>query len=208
MGDARKGGRIYGLGARRTPIRLFENTDNVHNLTRDQFKKLLKLSMEDSVFMFNNQLYSQTDGVAMGSPLGPTLANTFLCHHENYVNSKHVNIQLTSEVEKLLELSMEDSVFMFNNQLYSQTDGAAMGSPLGPTLANAFLCHHESKWLADCPSHFKPVMYKRYVDDVFLLFNELSHVNMFLDYVNSKHVNIQFTSEVETGILLTENFNS
>lgn len=57
--------------------RLFENTDNVHNLMRDQFKKLLKLSVEDSIFMFNNQLYSQTDGVAMGSPLGPTVANAF-----------------------------------------------------------------------------------------------------------------------------------
>ncbi|XP_063585791.1 uncharacterized protein LOC134763164 [Penaeus indicus] len=79
--------------------RLFENTDNVHNFTKDQFMKLLKLSVEDSVFMFNNQLYSQTDGVAMGSPLGPTLANVFLCYHENYVNSKHDNIHFTSEVE-------------------------------------------------------------------------------------------------------------
>nr|XP_027235498.1 uncharacterized protein LOC113826809 [Penaeus vannamei] len=61
--------------------RLLENSDNVHNLTRHQFKKLLKLSVEDSIFMLNNQLYSQTDGVAMGNPLGPTLANAFLCYH-------------------------------------------------------------------------------------------------------------------------------
>ncbi|XP_063602489.1 uncharacterized protein LOC134778569 [Penaeus indicus] len=116
--------------------RLFENTDNVHNFTKDPFMKLVKLSVEDSVFMFNNQLYSQTDGVAMGSPLGPTLANVFLCYHE-------------------------------------------------------------SKWIADCPSHFKPLLYKRYVDDIFLLFSDASHVNLFLDYVNSKHDNIHFTSEVE-----------
>nr|XP_027213046.1 uncharacterized protein LOC113806129 [Penaeus vannamei] len=70
--------------------------------------KLLKLSVEDSIFMFNNQLYSQIDGVAMDSPLGPTLANAFLCHHENYVNSKHVNIQFTSEVEVNNSLSFLD----------------------------------------------------------------------------------------------------
>ena len=26
-----------------------------------------------------------------------------------------------------------------------------MGSPLGPTLANAFLCFHEQIWLNECP---------------------------------------------------------
>ena len=30
----------------------------------------------------DNKYYCQLDGVAMGSPLGPTLANTFLCHFE------------------------------------------------------------------------------------------------------------------------------
>ena len=72
-----------------------------------------------------------------------------------------------------------------------------MGNPLGPTLANIFLCHHESKWLRDCPIEFKPHLYRRYVDDVFLLFKDRSHVNHFLRYLNSKHPNIKFTSEIE-----------
>ena len=45
-----------------------------------------------------------------------------------------------------------------------------MGSPLGPTLANPFLCHYEKIWLNKCPSQFEPVVYKRYVDDIFVLF--------------------------------------
>ena len=32
-----------------------------------------------------------------------------------------------------------------------------MGVPLGPTLANAFLCHYEKLWLDSCPPEFKPV---------------------------------------------------
>ena len=31
-----------------------------------------------------------------------------------------------------------------------------MGSPLGPTLANAFLVHFEKNWLRNFPSDFKP----------------------------------------------------
>ena len=45
-----------------------------------------------------------------------------------------------------------------------------MGSPLGPTLAHAFLCHCEKNWLNECPSQFKPVVYRRYVDNIFVLF--------------------------------------
>ena len=42
-----------------------------------------------------------------------------------------------------------------------------MGSPLGPTFANAFLCFHEQIWLNKCPDEFKLVYYRRYVDDIF-----------------------------------------
>ena len=45
------------------------------------FKKLLKLATS-GIFSFNNQLFSQIDGVTMDSPLGPSLANIFLAHLE------------------------------------------------------------------------------------------------------------------------------
>ena len=38
--------------------------------------------------------------------------------------------------------------------------------PLAPTLANAFICFQEQIWLIECPDEFKPVYYRRYVDDV------------------------------------------
>ena len=66
-----------------------------------------------------------------------------------------------------------------------------------PSLANAFLFHHETKWLNDCPNKFKTVFYKRYVDDIFVLFKRLEHVKPFVDYMNSKHKNINFSFETE-----------
>ena len=35
-----------------------------------------------------------------------------------------------------------------------------MGSPVGSTLANAFLVHFEKNWLQHCPSDFKPYYYQ------------------------------------------------
>ena len=70
-----------------------------------------------------------------------------------------------------------------------------MGSPLGPTLANIFLCHYETLWLDQCPIQFKPTIYKLYIDDTFTCFSDQSHFELFLDYLNSKHPNIKFTIE-------------
>ena len=101
------------------------------------------------------------------------------------------------QFRQLLQLAVKESIFVFDNQLYQQKDGVAMGSPLGPTLANLFLCFHESAWLSDCPSDFKPIKYNRYVDDCFLVFKSKEQADKFLDYLNSKHKNISFTSEYE-----------
>ena len=97
----------------------------------------------------------------------------------------------------LLKLATTESSFIFDNKLYKQIDGVAMGSPLGPTLATAFLCHFEKNWLNECPSQFKPVVYKRYVDDIFVLFKSKEHLKLFVNYMNSKHRNIKFTFETE-----------
>ena len=39
---------------------------------------LLRASTKDQLFQFNGQLYEEIDGVAMGSPLAPLLANVFM----------------------------------------------------------------------------------------------------------------------------------
>ena len=48
-----------------------------------------------------------------------------------------------------------------------------MGSPLGPALANSFLCYHEVNWLKECPPLYAPAFYARYVDDIFVLMSSL-----------------------------------
>ena len=60
----------------------FENGDTVHGLKKSELKDLLPLATKESYFIFNNILYKQTDRVAMGPPLGLSLANAFLFHHE------------------------------------------------------------------------------------------------------------------------------
>ena len=73
------------------------------------------------------------------------------------------------EFKTLLEFATKNALILFNGKYYEQVDDVAMGSPLGPTLANVFLCHWEEIWVKKCPDKFKPVYYKRYIFTVFYL---------------------------------------
>ena len=98
---------------------------------------------------------------------------------------------------KVLNNCTKNNIFLFDGKVFEQRDGAPMGGCVSPTLANAFLCFHENIWLSDCPENFKPILYRRYVDDTFLLFKHKSHIELFLNYLNNKHSRIKFTCEVE-----------
>ena len=61
---------------------LFNHNPNL-NITRKELKKLLLFATSKTHFIFNNKFYNQIDGVAMGSPLAPVLANIFMGFHES-----------------------------------------------------------------------------------------------------------------------------
>ena len=56
--------------------------DITHNFIKEDLKELHKFVSYESFLTFDKEYYCQLDGVAKGSPLGPTLANTFLGYFE------------------------------------------------------------------------------------------------------------------------------
>ena len=74
-----------------------------------------------------------------------------------------------------------------------------MGNPVSAVFANIFMSYHEKRWLGLCPGNFKPILYKRYVDDTYVIFRSEAHVEAFFNYLNNQHCNIKFTLERESG---------
>ena len=70
---------------------LFCDTNTIHNLDRNNMRERLTLAAYESFFIINQVMYRQIDGVAIGSQLGPILANTFLSHFVILKNSGHKN---------------------------------------------------------------------------------------------------------------------
>ncbi|XP_057298046.1 uncharacterized protein LOC130628959 [Hydractinia symbiolongicarpus] len=83
--------------------------------------------------------------------------------------------------------------FTFVEEL-KKVDGVAMGSPLAPVLANLFMGVREKEWIKNY-SGCGPTYYRRYVDDIFALFNDESEALAFFEYLNQRHPNIKFTLE-------------
>ena len=50
---------------------IFGNNHLFNLFSKEQFKKFLQLTLLDTYFFFNNSLYKQVDGLAMGSPIAP-----------------------------------------------------------------------------------------------------------------------------------------
>ena len=84
--------------------------------------------------------------------------------------------------------------FSFNNTMHKQIDGVAMGSPLGPALANMFEAFCESKLFRNTK---KPLLCHRYVDDTFVAFNNEENCEQFLCHRYYLHPSLRFTFEKE-----------
>ena len=153
-----------------------------------------KFTIKNS-FEFANEVIEQDSGLFM-----PSLDVESL--FTNIPLEETINISCDSlfgNEAKINNFSRNDGKINFDVKIYKQTDRVAMGSPLGPSLANEFLCFHEQLWLSDCPEDFQPVYCRRYVDDIFALFRSSDHLEKFTNYLNSKHKNIKFTYEKESN---------
>lgn len=54
-------------------------------LKREELKELLEICTKEMHFTFDGKIYRQSDGVCMGSPLGPVLANVFMVDLEETI---------------------------------------------------------------------------------------------------------------------------
>ena len=105
--------------------------------------------------------------------------------------SRRTNMN-TRHIIKLLEFCLRSTYFVFQGQHFGQVEGAAMGSPLSPIVANIYMEHFEAKALETAPH--PPSLWKRYVDDTFVIL-KTAYKEEFFHHLNSIEEKIQFTAE-------------
>ena len=76
----------------------------------------------------------------------------------------------------LLEFCLRSTYFTFQNKYYEQVEGAGMGSPISPIVANLYMENLEVRTI-NTPPH-PPLMWMRYVDDTFVVI-KAAHKQVF-----------------------------
>jgi hypothetical protein len=85
--------------------------------------------------------------------------------------------------------------FQFENNIYQQTKGLAMGHPLSPFLANLVLENFENHILSDTNTH--GITTFRYVDDILVIYENEVQFETLVKLWNSIHPDIAVTYEKE-----------
>ena len=83
---------------------------------------------------------------------------------------------------------------MFQGENFRQENGAAMGSPVSPLVANLYMEWFEQYALRTFPS--SPSFWARYVDDTYVVIEE-EQVEAFTTHINNISPSIKFTMERE-----------
>ena len=105
----------------------------------------------------------------------------------NLIFENSPDIKFTKrELRKLFRIATSETHFTFNGSIFDQIDGVAMGSPLAPVLANLFMGFHEQNWIEQA-TNVKSIFYKRYVNDIFAVFESESDADAFYSYLNTRH---------------------
>ena len=98
-----------------------------------------------------------------------------------------------------IKLILNNCYFSFNNEIFHQTYGSPMGSPISPVLAELVLEHLEQMVLEQLRSkgiHLK--VFQRYVDDI-LAVASMRQIPHILRKFNEIHPRINFTLEEEVN---------
>lgn len=82
---------------------------------------------------------------------------------------------------------MNQNYFTFENKVYKQTFGQAMGNTSSPLLANRSLNSFENKITINLKF---PKFWCRYVDDILAIVEESFELIKFTDFLNSQYPSI------------------
>ena len=101
-----------------------------------------------------------------------------------YKNSPSITTRFIGEMLQLTQL--KENSFQFNGKHYLQTHGTTMGTNMAVAFANIFMSAIEPEIIRLSPN--KPLVWKRYIDDIFSLCNiDKKDIGSFIELANNHH---------------------
>ena len=98
----------------------------------------------------------------------------------------------TNILVEMAHFVLNNNYFEFNNEIYHQISGTAIGTKFAPPYACIFMDRVENDFLET--EKFKPYIWLRYIDDIFFIWTYgLEKLESFLSRLNGFHPTLKFT---------------
>ena len=98
------------------------------------------------------------------------------------------------DIYSLVKLCLKSTYFQLDDYFFEQIEGAAIGSPFFPIVANIYQERFEK--IALQSTHLQPKHWSQYVDDTYVVWpHGKATLLPFLDHLNGIYDSIQFTME-------------
>ena len=162
------------------------STHHLQN-TKDFIQQLkeVKLQQDETIISYD------VKALFTSVPIQPVL-NIIKNKLENDQQLQQRTSVSVSQITSLLEYCLRSTYFVFQGEYYEQLEGAAMGSPLSPIIANIYMEEFETRALSTSPNPL--TLWKRFVDDTFVVI-QTAHKEEFFHHINSIEESIQVTPE-------------
>ena len=107
-------------------VSVWSRMGQFNGFSQNLLSPLLSIACKYICFRFNNKTYLETDGVSMGSQLGPTSASIFLAHHElNWLQDCSNQSKASSS-----EVTVPDTISAFSASLINFKNFESIGDEL------------------------------------------------------------------------------
>lgn len=114
-------------------------------------------------------------------------------HVREWIEGQDISDNECIKLTSLLEIAVSQKYFQFNNKIYVQESGLAIGDSLSGIIAEVFMSKLEEAFMRES---WAPRFYRRYVDDSFAIVKKGEAQNI-LSKLNERDKNIIFTMERE-----------
>jgi len=159
--------------------------------------ELREMKIKDCEVLVSYDVWSLFTNIPVDETIESITERAF---ENDWFNREH-DLNITKlDLMELLRIATKNQLFQFEGNLSEQVDSVAMGSPLGPLMANAFMCKIKKQLEIE---NKLTIFYKRFVDDTLGAMLDPEAASEFLETLNKSHPSIDFTMELkENGRLL------
>jgi len=125
-------------------------------------------------------------------PTGELLTINEVC------NANDVDGKTTQEILRITQTLINQNYFQFQDTIYIQNEGLAMGAPTSSILSEVYLQHMENTTILELLKKHRIEGYFRYVDDILIVYNDDNrNIYDILEDFNNLAPKLKFTLEDE-----------